>query len=334
MGTDWLDVLIGHLGRDQSCVLVTVARTQGSAPRAAGSTMVVGPDDIGETIGGGHLEWQAIHLARKLLADVSAQPHISRFNLGARLGQCCGGVVWLILERIPASSLDQWIELSAAVDRNESLHRQVNGTDHASSWTIATTPGHGTTLGGNLERWSFSQEISATRFPVYLFGAGHVAQALARQLKPLGAQLTWIDTRDEAFSGIDIAGIRAVVTDTPESEVAEAPAGTYFLIMTHSHTLDFALCEQIYTRHDFAYFGLIGSCSKRLSFEHRLLDRGLSPDRLAELTCPIGIRGIISKEPQAIALSVAAQIFQIHSTRRLVTQAARPCLLDVHTLSG
>ena len=196
---------------------------------------------------------------------------------------------------------------------------------------MTQTPGHGTTLSGNLEQWCFSQEITATRFPVFLFGAGHVAQALVRQLKPLGARINWIDSRDGAFAAIDTAGMFPIVTDTPESEVASAPAGTYFLVMTHSHTLDFALCEQIYARHDFAYFGLIGSRSKRASFEHRLLDRGLSPDRLAELTCPIGIPGIVSKEPQAIALSVAAQIFQIHSTRQLVTRAARPRPINVQT---
>jgi|ERR1035437_4080102 xanthine dehydrogenase accessory factor len=332
METDWLDALIKRLAVGEDCVLVTVARTQGSTPREAGATMIVGQNDISATIGGGHLEWQAIHLAHKLLQDNSCHPQVSRFNLGARLGQCCGGVVWLLFEQIPASSLPQWLEFRDTVERNETLHRQLDSTRQASIWSNTTAPGHETMLSGDLEYWCFSQKVSATRFPVFIFGAGHVAQALVRQLKLLGARMSWIDTREDAFAGFATAGIHAFVTDTPESEVAGAPAGTYFLVMTHSHTLDFSLCEQIYTRRDFAYFGLIGSRSKRLSFEHRLVDRGLPPDRLSELTCPIGIPGIVSKEPQAIALSVAAQIFQIHSTRQLLSQAGRPCLINAQTL--
>jgi xanthine dehydrogenase accessory factor len=162
------------------------------------------------------------------------------------------------------------------------------------------------------------------RLPVYLFGAGHVARALVRQLLPLGAAITWIDTRDDAFAGVDVDGLQTLVTDTPESEVADAPPGSYFVIMTHSHALDFALCEAVFKRRDFAYFGLIGSRSKRVSFTHRLLDRGLAHDRLDEMTCPIGIPGIVGKEPAAIALAVAAEIMQIHGTRRLLADAGRP----------
>jgi xanthine dehydrogenase accessory factor len=147
---------------------------------------------------------------------------------------------------------------------------------------------------------------------------------LARQLVPLGSTLTWIDSRENAFADIDTTGIHTIVTDTPESEVTSAPPGTFFVIMTHSHTLDFALCEAIFRRHDFAYFGLIGSQTKRASFEHRLLDRGLPRERLDELTCPIGIAGIVSKLPAAIALAVAAELFMRHNTRQLLAPAGRP----------
>lgn len=332
MATDWLDALIDQLAAGNDAVLVSVARTQGSAPREAGACMVVAGNAVADTIGGGHLEWQAIHQAQRMLDSDNPPPLVSRYNLGARLGQCCGGVVWLLYEAIPASTLPAWQERRKAVHDGAVLQRRLDSTQKASSWQRLPQAGQGTVLHGEPEHWQFSQEIARQGFPVYLFGAGHVAQALVRQLLPLGAELHWIDSRDEAFAGIDCHGLHAVVTDLPESEVAAAPAGAYFLIMTHSHTLDFALCEAIYKRHDFAYFGLIGSRSKRASFEHRLLDRGLLPDRLSELTCPIGIPGIISKEPVAIALAVAAQVFQIHNTRQLVSQAGRPRLIDTQSL--
>jgi xanthine dehydrogenase accessory factor len=106
------------------------------------------------------------------------------------------------------------------------------------------------------------------------------------------------------------ANVRTVVTDVPEAEVDAAGAGAYFLVMTHSHPLDEALTERILRRTDFAYFGLIGSKSKRRQFERRLAARGLPPARFDAMTCPIGIGGIKGKEPGIIAVAVAAQLLQ------------------------
>ncbi|UCV13748.1 xanthine dehydrogenase accessory protein XdhC [Quatrionicoccus australiensis] len=325
MAADWLAALCTQLAAGQDIVLVTVAGTQGSAPREAGATMLVGADSTMLTIGGGHLEWQAIAQARRRLTAENSRPQVQRYNLGARLGQCCGGVVWLLFENIAASSLAEWQARRDAVEGGASLQRRLDHRAAASSWTPDGE--HAVTkLVGGPEEWQFSQKIAVDRFPVWIFGAGHVAQALVRQLQPLGCAISWIDSRDEAFADLATDGIDTRLTDTPESEVAQAPAGTFFIIMTHSHTLDFALCEAVYRRRDFAYFGLIGSQSKRASFEHRLLDRGLARERLEELTCPIGIAGIVSKQPAAIALAVGAEILQIHHARQLLTQAARPRL--------
>ena len=91
------------------------------------------------------------------------------------------------------------------------------------------------------------------------------------------------------------------------------PAGAYFLVMTHSHPQDEALAERILAREDFAYFGLIGSASKRRQFERRLEARGTPRSRLAAMTCPIGIAGIAGKEPEVIAIAVAAELLQVRS---------------------
>jgi len=321
MVVDWLVALCTQLAASDDVVLVTVARTQGSAPREAGTSMLIGSATTALTIGGGHLEWQATAHARRMLSSGTHRPEMIRYNLGARLGQCCGGVVWLLYECVAASDLAQWLDRRNAVERGESLQRHLTHSNTTSTWTRGQ--GHGTTLQGSPDQWEFVQDIAAAAFPVYLFGAGHVAQALARQLLPLGATLTWIDSRDEAFAGIDTAGAQTLVTDSPESEVASAPPGTFFVIMTHSHTLDFALCEAVFSRHDFAYFGLIGSQTKRASFEHRLLDRGLARERLEELTCPIGIAGIVSKQPAAIALAVAAELFMRHTARQMLAHASK-----------
>jgi xanthine dehydrogenase accessory factor len=80
--------------------------------------------------------------------------------------------------------------------------------------------------------------------------------------------------------------------------------------MTHSHALDFDLIEQILRRDDAAFIGLIGSATKRAQFESKLRSRGFSEIQLGKVICPIGVAGIESKHPGAIATAVAAQLLQ------------------------
>jgi len=65
----WLHDLQHLLAHGDAVVLVTVARVEGSAPREAGTNMIVTRDDARHTIGGGHLEFRALEIARDLLAD-------------------------------------------------------------------------------------------------------------------------------------------------------------------------------------------------------------------------------------------------------------------------
>jgi len=94
------------------------------------------------------------------------------------------------------------------------------------------------------------------------------------------------------------------------STVQLAPAAARFLVMTHDHALDYSLCRAILERGDFAWLGLIGSKSKAARFRSRLARDGLTPDAIARLVSPIGVAGIASKWPAAIAVGVAAQLLQ------------------------
>jgi xanthine dehydrogenase accessory factor len=99
-----MKVLTDRLARDDA-VLVTVASTQGSAPRDRGAWMLVFPDAIEGTIGGGHVELQAIANARAMLAGRDAAVQ-RRYVLGPSLGQCCGGSMDLVFERATRADAD------------------------------------------------------------------------------------------------------------------------------------------------------------------------------------------------------------------------------------
>lgn len=94
----WLALLADFEARGEPCVLVTVANEQGSTPREAGTKMLVGREEQHLTIGGGHLEYRAVDIAREMLAAGTRQPRLERFSLAASLGQCCGGVTTLLFE--------------------------------------------------------------------------------------------------------------------------------------------------------------------------------------------------------------------------------------------
>jgi xanthine dehydrogenase accessory factor len=159
-----------------------------------------------------------------------------------------------------------------------------------------------------------SETIVAHEFPVVLFGAGHVGAALVRVLATLPCRVRWVDERDAQFAHQMLPPVLHNVTidanDAPDEAVDDAAPGTYFIVMTHNHARDLALAERILRRGDFAFFGMIGSRTKRRQFEHRLAARGLDPSVIARMHCPIGIGGIAGKAPEVIAIAVAAQVLQ------------------------
>ena len=143
---------------------------------------------------------------------------------------------------------------------------------------------------------------------LWLYGAGHVGRALAPILAALPLRLTWIDSRDDIFPTPAPEGVTLLATDPADATVASAPAGAHFLVMTHSHDLDYAIVRALLRRDDHAFLGLIGSDTKARRFRQRLAAQGIPGESIARLTCPIGIDGIESKLPAAIAVSVAAQV--------------------------
>lgn len=324
---------------EQACVIVTVAVLGGSGPRDAGAKMVVTPGEVVGTIGGGHLEFEAIAIARELLVR-GGPSQLRRFALGATLGQCCGGAVSLLFE--PVTPGTAWLAavidavrhaqpcvIVTAVRGGFALAKavvreaQIRGTLGAPSLDAAATriacamlaEGGGARLlpvtTGESETECLFDPVAPPQWSIVLFGAGHVGQALVRVLADLPCAIEWVDTREAIFPQQVPGNATVLATDCAPDEVDRAPAGAHFVVMTHSHALDQELAERILRRNDFAYFGLIGSMTKRRLFEQRLCARGLPRERLARMTCPIGVRGIEGKEPAVIALAVAAELLQV-----------------------
>ena len=153
---------------------------------------------------------------------------------------------------------------------------------------------------------------AAPRFFLQLYGAGHVGRAIVALLAGLPCRVQWVDERESEFpAGPLPPHIERVCVEPVQAEVAVAPPGAFFLVLTHSHDLDLALTHAILKRGDFGFFGLIGSKTKRVRFERRLAERGITSEMITRMTCPIGVGGIEGKEPEVIAVAVVAQLLQV-----------------------
>ena len=144
-------------------------------------------------------------------------------------------------------------------------------------------------------------------FDVVLFGAGHVGKEVARILERLPCRLTWVDPRPDQFPAEVKA--RVVIEEEPAWMVDEAPAGAFYLVMTHSHALDLEIVERVLRRKDYRFLGLIGSETKAAKFRARLGAKGID---CSDLVCPIGLFKS-GKHPAEVAVSAVAQILQLIS---------------------
>jgi xanthine dehydrogenase accessory protein XdhC len=150
---------------------------------------------------------------------------------------------------------------------------------------------------------------------ILVFGAGHTGRALAKALAPLPVSVMLIDDRDDVMSGLPPA-ITCIRMADPVDAVAGAPAGAAFVVLSHSHALDYRLAEAALARGDAAYVGMIGSATKRARFESGFIRAGGRRAALARLTCPIGGADVDDKRPQVIAALTAAELVRCLLARR------------------
>ncbi|QPM90634.1 hypothetical protein PSAL_018730 [Pseudooceanicola algae] len=292
------DALADALTRAPRVVRVVVASARGSVPRGAGTAMIVGPDFLIGTIGGGTLEHEAMGRARGLVTDL-----LEKRALGPDLGQCCGGAVSLLYEIYDAARLATLPETVIA--------RPLPGGSDAMPFAVKRVLAGARGAGdlphpGIIAGWMVESVLRPTR-QIWVWGAGHVGRAVVSVLAPLpGFALTWVDTGAERFPASVPAGVTALPAADPVVLAQHAPPQAEHLILTYSHSLDLALCDALLTR-GFSACGLIGSASKWVRFQRRLRDLGHAPARIARISCPIGDPSI-GKHPQEIAVSVAAEI--------------------------
>ena len=269
---------------------------------------------------------------------------LHRFPLGANCGQCCGGVAEILFERVDQET--SWIRdlLDCHEQRRPAVivteapaggscgkhlvtagRCRTYGASALSTPEIAAPARRLLAEGGPSRQVEFEtsegrkvsvllEPFGAPGMSIALFGAGHTGSAVVAAMAGLDCEIRWIDSRRRVFPPSVPGNVVMVETGDPAREVAVMPPGAYYLVMTHSHPLDYEICESVLRRGDFAYLGLIGSRTKRRRFEQRMNKLGMAPGLLDRLACPIGIPGVGGKRPAEIAVAVAAELLKIKAS--------------------
>ncbi len=299
-----------------SACLVTILSVQGSAPRKAGTRMVVAPNGhFTGTIGGGTLEWEALKKSTSLLINSTKQTTHHTYPLGPQLGQCCGGSVIILFETFTNLDIEE-VSLLSEREKTGIFHvKSIIHDDRVKRLPLALQTTEQFALTEQFE-WDKSQTFKETfgsvRTNIYLFGAGHIGKALMLTLAPLPFKVSWFDDRSEEFPSAVPANFTCQTLGNLSDTFSNAPQNTFIIALTHSHDTDFAIMHEALKTNSFPFVGVIGSDTKAARFKSKLRSLGMDENTVTRMRCPIGYNGINSKEPSAIALSIATELLMKH----------------------
>jgi xanthine dehydrogenase accessory factor len=297
--------LKAFLARAGRVALVEVAETKGSTPREKGAFMLVSGAAIFGTIGGGQLEYMAIDKARQMLFSPLE---------GEMAAERPEGVVSEGTARASSTA-------AATPPDGFAATLPSRGRDIRATLDIQLGPEIGQCCGGRVQvlirlvdaaleaELIQAAEAEEAQLPhVYIFGGGHVGQALASAVALLPVRAVVVETRAEALEGMPDT-VQTSLTPVPEAMVREAPAGAAFVILTHDHALDFLIVAEALKRRDAAYVGMIGSKTKKATFRNWFLKSADGSEaEFARLVSPIGADAVKDKRPQVIAALAAAEV--------------------------
>jgi len=317
------------LGRAGRVALVEVAATKGSTPREAGAFMLVSASAILGTIGGGQLEYMAIDKARQMLGSSPSRQVVGQLSMaitptpsplrGATSPPSGGrGKEPDLASSYPSSPPSFGGEVVGKADRSGG---RAHSQEVCATLDIPLGPEIGQCCGGRVEvlirlvnaaleaELIRKAEAEEAHLPhVYVFGGGHVGQALASSLALLPVHAIVVETRAEALEGMP-GTVETKLTPMPEVMVRDAPAGSAFAILTHDHALDFLIVAEALKRDDAAYVGMIGSKTKKATFRNWFLKSADGSEaQFARLVSPIGGDAVKDKRPPVIAALAAAEI--------------------------
>ena len=332
------DALEEQIVNGQSAVLLSIYKSTGSAPRGAGAHMLV--TEAGRvfgTVGGGAVEYESELFAHRLLKEKKSVCEHYRLapNDVWDLGMVCGADVDISFTYVDADE-KQWQEMAEGCRAMEAARESVwlliglNGIHEGEAavygkktgqigWKIPETViEEMRTAFGTVEADGtiYYYERLHSSGKVYIFGGGHVAQALVPILTSVDFSCVILENREEFCRPELFPGAEDVrmIENWHLGDYVSIGEEDYVCVMTRGHKDDTIVQEQI-LRTPAAYIGVIGSRRKKASVFRVLKEDGFTDRDLERITTPIGLE-IGAETPAEIAISIAAQMIEVRAKVR------------------
>jgi xanthine dehydrogenase accessory factor len=324
--------------KNEAAVLVTVTSSSGSTPRGEGAHMLVSKAGrLTGTIGGGAVEYHAEEIAKKALKKHSA--HMEKFilapNKNVDLGMICGGNVEVSFHYLSgedpinqqlctevndhyAKNQQGWLVLEIEPDNTNHIgfYSEATGLIGSVTSELPTVDFEAGTKIIKMNQHTYWIESLLQKGKVYVFGSGHVAQALVPVLTNLNFYCVVLDDRPEFLTKehFPTADERIIVDLTNFEQQIQLTADDYGVIMTRSHRFDFEAARQLLQMPAY-YLGLMGSKRKVANQISRLKEYGYSDEEIKKIHMPIGLE-INGETPAELAISVAGQLIMERAANR------------------
>jgi xanthine dehydrogenase accessory factor len=329
------EIIGEYLKKGKGGILATVVTRLGSAPRDVGAKMFVGEDGkIFGTIGGGKVESDTCKEALSMMKKAETRMLHVRMDYKTieDEGMLCGGNVDIFLEPV----FDRYTELYQRIAYLEKRGRRGVVITKYGAHTFSKTllEGHGLSIIGDslmteeIEKYGqyiYDQKpfvsdgiiIEPVQIAsrLYIFGAGHVSQFLAKIANLVDFNVVVIDDREDFANRERFPEADEVIVDDFKNVMNRLTYSgeEYVVILTRGHKHDREVLEET-VKKDTRYIGMIGSKRKiKMIFEH-LKEKGFPESSLKKVHAPIGI-DINAETPQEIAVSIAAELIQVRGAQ-------------------
>ena len=333
-GCTFFEKIKHEVANGTAVVLCSLISADGSAPRGAGAKMAVLPsgETIG-TIGGGAVEYEA---ARQAVEIHRTKENCCRgYDLikgsATDIGMICGGRVTVaffyldekqntllaaLCERLQQAE-NVWLltQTENDVPVRMGLYDEVNGlrfmqmdADELQA-VLRTKPVYRSGESG-----IYAEPVNR-KGEVFVFGGGHVGQALVPALHAVGFRVTVYDNREDMAKKEKFPQAQRVVCGSYLEIDRNVTIGEedYVVILTPAHQADREVLLQA-MKTNACYIGCIGSRSKIAATNAYLVENGIRESELARIHAPIGLP-ILAQTPEEIAVSITAQLIE-HRARR------------------
>jgi len=286
-------------------VLLLVVDSIGSSPGRQGFKMLVTPNEIWGSIGGGVMEHQLVEEAKTMLQTAfkpfyKKQIHKGKVQDGS--GMICSGeqtVLFCFLGEKELAVIEKMILTKGLLNiTNNGFSLENKKVNFNYKWETTAND------------WSYQEQLFSKE-QLYIFGAGHVGFALSKLACNLDFTIHLFDNRDRlnTFEQNTFADYKTILSYDDVLPYVSINKQAYIVIMTNSYVADKLILAQ-FIKTNPKYIGVLGSQAKINTMFSVLKSEGYNQDEISTIHAPIGLK-IHSKTPEEIAISILAELVRV-----------------------